>query len=116
MALKIGLISSIGVWGEAASVAPLKGVLIDADVPTVVAAATALGAIGSPEAGSALAAAKPSSGTKGAIADAWLICAENLLAAGKKTAAKAAYERLLKGEPSQSVKVAAELGLKACEK
>jgi len=112
--LKVGLVSSLGVRGEAHSVAPLKSLLADGDDSVARAAALALGVIASPEAGQALASAKPGSGTKAALADASLCCAEQLLAAGRKSDAKASYERLLKSSPSDPVKLAAELGVKKC--
>ena len=49
-----------------------------------------------------------------AIGDSLLECAENLLAAGKKAEAKAAYEKILGSGPSAAVKAAADLGVKAC--
>lgn len=112
--LKIGLIGSLGVRGEADSVTPLAKLLTDADAAVAASAALALGTIGSPEAGQALASATSSPGTKDALADASLRCAEALVAAGNKSEAKATYERLLKGAPSEPVQRAAELGVQAC--
>lgn len=112
--LKVGVVGSLGVRGEAESVEPLMKLLGDPDGAVAIAAAHALGRIGSPEAGSALVAAKANPGTKDAMCDALLMCAENLLKAGNKGAAKAAYQGLLGGEPSPPVKQAAELGVRAC--
>jgi len=112
--LKIGMISSLGVRGEAASVAPLQALLADGNAAAAKAAAHALGAIGSAAADKALAASKPSDQTQAAVADASLTCAEKLLAAGDKAAALATYNRLLKGSPSKMVRLAAMRGRLAC--
>jgi HEAT repeat protein len=112
--LKIGVISSLGVRRAAAAVAPLQTPLADSDPAIVRAAACALGTIGSPEANQALSAAKARPETKDAIADSLLECAENLLAAGKKQEAKAAYEKILSDSPSKAVKIAADRGVAAC--
>ena len=112
--LKIGMISSLGVRGETASVAPLGALLGDKDVATAKAAAHALGAMASPEASMALAAGKPSAEMKATIADASLACAEKLLAAGNKAAALKTYEGLLAGSPSDEVREAAKRGKLAC--
>jgi HEAT repeat protein len=80
------------------------------------AAATALGRIGSVETNKALASAKPRAALVAVFADASLSCAEKLLATGKAKEAKATYERLLKNKPSELVRLAAERGLKACQR
>jgi HEAT repeat protein len=113
--LRIGVISSLGVRGDAAAVAPLQALLADGDPAIARAAAYALGAIASPEANAALAAAKANPATRAAMADAELACAEELLANGRKPEAKATYQRLLGGNPSKGVEQAAACGMKACE-
>lgn len=113
--LKIGVISSLGVRGDAAGVAPLQALLADGDPAIARAAAYALGAIGSPEANAALAAAKVSPAARAAIDDASLACAEQLLANDHKAAANATYQRLLGGKPAKEVEQAAARGVKACE-
>lgn len=112
--LKIGMISSLGVRGEEASIAPLQALLADSDPAVAQAAAYALGDIGSLAATKVLITAKPSAATKGAIADASMECAENLLAGGNKVAAKATYEKVLAGSPSKTVQLAATRGAQAC--
>jgi len=112
--LKVGIISSLGVRGEEASVTALQALLADGDAAVAQAAAHALGDIGSPTAAKALISAKAGDATKGAIADASMQCAEHLLAAKNKTAAKATYDKVLAGTPSKAVKTAATLGLQAC--
>lgn len=112
--LKIGVIASLGVRREVAAIAPLLSLLSDDDPAIGQAAARALGAIGSLAAAKSLVMSKPSAATKGAVADACLQCAENLLAIGNKLAAKATYDKLLASEPSKPVLLAATLGSKAC--
>jgi HEAT repeat protein len=112
--LKIGLISSLGVRGEATAIAPLQALLADSDAAVASAAAHALGSIGSLEVAKILVAAKPSAGNKAAIADAAMACAENLLATGKKPAAKVTYDKLLASNPSKPVLFAATRGKQAC--
>jgi HEAT repeat protein len=110
---RIGMVSSLGVRGKAASVASLGALLGDSDVALATAAAHALGAMAAPEASAALAAAKPSDAMKATIADATLACAEKLLAAGNKAAALKAYAGLLTS-PSEPIRKAAERGRQAC--
>jgi HEAT repeat protein len=111
--LQIGVISSIGIRGQAAA-GLLRPLLKDSDDAVARAAAVALGCIGTVEADKALASAKPRPALVPVFADASLSCAEKLLAAGHAKVAKAAYERLLKKKPSELVRQAAERGLKAC--
>ena len=115
--LKVGVISSLGTRGQAGagkSVGLLRPLLNDPDDAVARAAAIALGRIGSVEADKALASAKPRPALVAVFADASMSCAEKLLAAGHAREAKAAYERLLKNNPSELVRQAAERGLRAC--
>jgi HEAT repeat protein len=113
--LKLGVIASLGARRETPAVAPLAGLLGNADESVAHAAAHALGVIATPAAEQALATAKPPPGIRAAaVADSELACAEALLAAGRKGDAKTVYERLLKQAPPKPAKAAAELGLKAC--
>lgn len=116
--LQIGIIQSLGARGEATAIPALNIMLASKDPAVIRAAALALGAIGLPDSNKALAGAKPNAATpawtKAAIADASLACAENLLAHGRKSDAKATYERLLAGNPTKPVKLAATRGLQAC--
>lgn len=111
--LRIGVASSLGARREEAAVELLQTSLSDSDPAVARSAALALGGIGSPAANQVLAAAKAGAGTKDAIADSLLECAENLLAAGKKAEAKAAYEKILGDNPSKAVKIAATRGVAA---
>lgn len=113
--LKIGVIASLGARGDAAAIAPLQALLADADPAVGRAAALALGAIATPAANAALAAAKPSVQTQGPIGDASLRCAEKLLADGRKAAAKATYQRVLASNPTKPVAQAATHGVQVCD-
>jgi len=112
--LKIGIISSLGVRGEAASIAPLQALLADSDAAVASAAAHALGSIGTVDATKALVTAKPTAATKAAIADGAMEGAENLMASGNKAAAKITYEKILASAPSKPVLFAATRGKQAC--
>jgi len=114
--LKVGMISSLDVRGEATSVAPLQALLADSDPAVSGAAAKALGVIDSAPAHQALATAKPSPATKAAIAESLLGIAQKQLLAGKKQEAKATYDRILASTPSKAVKSAATFGVQACAK
>jgi HEAT repeat protein len=112
--LKIGVIGSLGVRGEADSVASIAALLEDEDAAIARSAAIALGAIHSPAAAKALADAKVKADVKMDVADASLACAESLLAAGNKVEALSIYRRLLGGDPPKHVKLAATRGMIAC--
>ena len=117
--LRIGMISSLASRRDTASVPALAG-LLGGDAKTAAAAATALGTIRTPEALAALAAANPLAGgdVGRAVLDARLVCAEGLLAAGKRAEARAVYQTLVdaaRGKPAaKAVELAATRGLLAC--
>jgi HEAT repeat protein len=109
--IQLGIISSLGVQGESAAIAPLQGLLGNADPAIAAAAACALGDIGTAGAARAVITAKPAPATQTALADAALICGEKLLAAGDKAAAKTTYEKILANTPTSLVKDAASRGV-----
>ena len=111
--VKIGVISSLGTRGEGVSL--LKPLLQDPDEAVARAAAIALGRIASSDASKALASAKPRPALVPVIADASMACAEKLLAAGHAKEAKAIYQRLLKSNPPELIRLSAERGVKACQ-
>lgn len=112
-ALKVGTIGSLGVRGDAGSVAALAGFLHHADPAVVRAAACALANIGSPEAGKALGdfAKKAPEGVRPAAIDACLVCAERLLADGNKAESLALYKSLSGEDQPKHVRLAAKRGL-----
>lgn len=113
--LQIGVISSLGVRKDAASIPALTALLGGADVAVARAAAIALGDIGSADAGLALAGAKSSAPeTKLAATDGLLACAESMLVAGKKADALAIYQRMAGQEQPKHIRLAATRGMLAC--
>ncbi len=114
-ALKVGVIGSLGVRRDTASVAALAGLLGDADKAIASEAARALGTIGNSTAGNTLSerAKKAPKGVKPAVADACLICAERLLADGKKAEAVILYKSLGGEDQPKHVRLAATRGLLA---
>jgi HEAT repeat protein len=111
--LKVGVIGSLGVRHDAASVPALVALLGDADAAVARAAACALGDIGSLEAATALGqlANNAPEGVKPAIVDAYLECAERLLADGKKADALLIYKSLNSESRPKQVRLAAVVGL-----
>lgn len=113
--LKIGVLSSLGVRQDAASVAAIAALLSDSDAAVARAAAYALGALRTADAAQALATAKSSGDdAKVALTDASLACAEGLLAAGKKADALAIYKRFAGEDQPKHVRLAATRGVLAC--
>lgn len=111
-ALKIGMVGSLGARRDAASVPLLAALLADADAAIADAAARALGDIGTPEAAAALAqAAQAAETAKPALADGCLVCAEALVAAGKRAEAVAVYKTLSGPKQSKLVRLAATRGV-----
>jgi HEAT repeat protein len=113
--LKIGVIGSLGVRRDRASVPALAELLGDGDEAIVRAAALALGDIGNRKAARALVSAKPSGvEAQRAAIDASLLCAETLLAKGKKAVALTVYKRLAGPDQPKHVRLAATRGMLAC--
>jgi hypothetical protein len=108
---KAGVIGSLGARRDAASVADLASLVDDSDQAIGLAAATALGDIGTLDASKALEKARPASThVKMRVADARLTAAERLLAAGDKAAAQSVYKSLMRSK-AKNVKLAATRGL-----
>ncbi|MBT3200425.1 MAG: HEAT repeat domain-containing protein [Phycisphaerales bacterium] len=111
--LRPGIIGSLGTHRDKKSVAALTKLMGDKDVLTARAAAHSLGLIGTPDAAKALCgcAGKAPEAIKTSVADAGLICAEQLLADGDKAAAIALYKGLKGDGMPKHVKVAAMKGM-----
>ncbi|MFV1964520.1 MAG: HEAT repeat domain-containing protein [Pirellulaceae bacterium] len=112
---KVGVINSLGVRRDAASGVALTALLESEDPQIVAAAAAALGSIGNADAAKTLEAfqAKATDANKLAAADAYLCCAERLLADGKKMDAMKIYKSLSKPNQPKHVQLAARRGLLA---
>ncbi|MBM4010306.1 MAG: hypothetical protein ACKO4Z_03410 [Planctomycetota bacterium] len=119
--LAVGVISSLANRRDAASVARLAE-LLGGDDDVAMAAAAALGRIGTAAAAEALAAARPRPGAAtSAVLDARIACADALLASGDRTAARqifAALEAALPARPQthreRALRVAVTSGGLAC--
>ncbi len=111
---KTGVINSLGVRRDAKAVPALVDLLGDSDKEIAAAAAAALGSIGGAEAAKALGdfQAKAPKELQLAAADAYLVCAEQFLADGKKLEAMKIYKALTKSE-HKHVRLAATRGVLA---
>ncbi len=111
--LKPGIIGSLGKRRDARSIKAIAKLLGDSDVQVARAAAQSLGLIGTSAAAKELSkfAKKASANMKMPVADARLICAEQLLANGEKSEAVALYKELQGDDQPAHVKVAAMKGM-----
>lgn len=110
--LLVGVINSIGVRRDAAATSLLEGRLGDADAEVAAAAAAALGKIGTPAAAAILAkqltAAEP---RLDHMAQAAIVCAERLLAAGQAGEAGKLYGAIRTAKVSEQRQAEATRGL-----
>jgi len=111
--LKPGLISALGIRRDRKSVDAISKLLPDSDLQVARAAANSLGLIGTPAAAKALTrfAKKAPANMTLPMADASLICAEQLLDDGKKNDAMALYTILKGNNQPKQVRVAAMKGI-----
>ena len=111
--LKPGMIGALGVRRDTRSIAAIAKLLGDSDIELARAAAQSLALIGTPAAARELSkfAKRASADMKMPVADARLICAEKLLADGKKAEALALYKELQGNDQPSHVKVAAMKGM-----
>ncbi len=111
--LKSGMIGSLGVRRDAKSIAAISRLLGGSDIQVAKAAAQSLGLIGTSAAAKELStfAKKASANMKMPVADACLVCAEQLLADGKKSEAVALYKELQGDDLPPHVKAAAVKGM-----
>jgi HEAT repeat protein len=111
--LKPGIIGSLGKRRDAKSIEVIAKFLGDFDIEVARAAAQALDLIGTPAAAQELSqfAKQASANVKMPLADARLICAEQLLADGQKSEAVALYKELQGDDQPAHVKVAAMKGV-----
>jgi hypothetical protein len=114
---KIGIINSVGVRRDTRSAQLLAKILTD-EPESAVAAAKALGEIGTPEAAKALEAsrAKGSAEVRMAVADGSLICAERLIASGERAQAVKLLEGLTDQSQPAHVRLAANRAISAARR
>jgi len=110
---KAALANALGYRADAKSVSALAGLLGDRDEAVVAAAANALGKIADGAATRALAGAvkKVPDNLKAPVADAYLRCADKLLAQNKRNEAKAIYQELAAEEMPKATRLAAMQGM-----
>ncbi len=111
--LKPGIIGSLGVRRDTKSIMAISSLLGDSDIQVARAAAQSLGLIGTPAAAKELStfAKKAPANTKMPVADARLVCAEQLLAGGEKSEAVALYNELKGDDQPPRIKAAAMKGI-----
>jgi len=111
--LKSGIIGSLGTRRDKKSIKIISKLLCDSDMRVARAAAQSLGLIGTSAAARELTrfAKKASANMKMPVGDACLVCAEQLLADGKKAEAVALYKQLRGDDQPKRVKVAATKGM-----
>ena len=111
--LKPGIIGSLGVRRDKKSIMVISNLLGDSDIQVANAAAQSLGLIGTSAAAKELSefAKKASANMKMPVADACLVCAEQLLADGEKSEAVALYKELKGDDQPTRVKAAAMKGI-----
>ncbi|MHC4659264.1 MAG: HEAT repeat domain-containing protein [Planctomycetota bacterium] len=99
---RIGIINTLGLRGDYKSVPVLGTFVYDSDSETAIAAVAALGQVADPQATEVLAQAKNKTGGKlrQVVLDAYLKCADELVARGEQAQALAIYKELYaSGEP-----------------
>lgn len=113
--LKIGLVGSIAQRGDAKAVPQLAALITNNDKALAGAALTALGRIGGPAAMRALKGAAVSAELQNKRADAYLMCADKLVAQNDVEAARAIYRELYVKSNPAVVRVAALRGVTMTE-
>jgi HEAT repeat protein len=111
--LKPGIIGSLGVRRDKKSIMVISKLLGDSDIQVAKAAAQSLGLIGTSAAAKELSkfAKKAPANMKIPVADACLVCAEQLLADGEKAEAVALYNEFKGDDQPSHVKAAAMKGM-----
>jgi HEAT repeat protein len=112
--LQVGVIGSLGVRRDEASIPAIAGLLSASDASVARAAAIALGDIRTSAAAQALAKMGSANDANIAVADASLACAEGLLSDGKKAEALAIYKGYIGESQPKHVRLAATRGMLAC--
>lgn len=98
----VGVINSIGVRRDAGALPMLQAKLNDPDAEVAAAARHAIGSIGTTQAAGILTKAMAApGGSQDATAQAGVVCAERLLASGKKAEALALYDAIRKAGVSE---------------
>jgi HEAT repeat protein len=111
--IKPGIMGSLGKRRDTKSIQAISKLLSDSDIEVAGAAAESLAMIGTPAAAGELSkfVKKASANMKIPVADACLICADQLLANGRKSEALALYNELKGDDQPSQVKAAAMKGI-----
>jgi len=110
---KVGIINSLGQRRDKQAVSALSKLIGDSDETTAIAAVAALGQIADEQATRALAEAKDKTAgkLKTRVLDSYLLCADKLVAAGKKSQALSIYKELSNKAMPESIRAAATKGM-----
>jgi type 1 glutamine amidotransferase len=116
-AVKIGIVNTLGEWRDAQAVGDLIPLLGDSDAGLAGAAADALGKIGGDESAGALknARSRTSGAVRVCVDHAYLMCAEQWLAQGRKSSAAKIYAQLAEPGEAPPTRMAALRGLVATD-
>jgi HEAT repeat protein len=114
--LKIGVIGSLGQRGDREAVPQIAGLITDNDTKIASAAIESLGRIGGPEAADALAQARVPANLKPARDNAYLMCADKMLAEGQADKAANIYREMIAPANGTWIRIAAYKGLIRTEK
>jgi len=110
---RVGIINSLGERGDKKAVSALSKLISDSDDMTAEAAVSALGKVGGPQATEVLAKAKEEASDKLqlVVLDAYLKCADQLVAEGKKKQAYGIYKELYDPDMPAIIRTAALRGM-----
>jgi len=114
--LKIGVVGSLGQRGDREAVSELAELIGDRDQNLARAAIGALGRIGGQEAARALVDSKVSKSLQVDRDDAYLLCADSMLAEGQTREAMAIYRKMIAPSNGTWIRIAAYKGLIKAEK
>jgi len=114
--LKIGVIGSLGQRGDREAVPQIIGLVAGGNSDISRAAIESLGRIGGSEAAEALAGAKVPASLKPARDNAYLMCADQMLAEGQANEAVKIYREMIAPANSTWIRIAAYKGLVRIEK
>ena len=114
--LRIGVVNTLGIRADAQAVAAIGQLIGDKDKELADAALSALGRIGTVEAGRILAAAKVPPAFESRRLDSYLMCADKMTAAGDGARAGTIYRGVLNTAKPVALRVAALRGVVIAEK
>jgi len=114
--LKIGVIGSLGQRGDCEAVPQIAGLIAGGNSDIARASIESLGRIGGSEAAGVLARAKVSAGLKPARDNAYLMCADQMLAEGQASEAVKIYREMIAPANNTWIRIAAYKGLVRAEK